>query len=473
MKAECENRTVLITGATDGLGKAAALLLAERSYRVFAAGRSAEKRAQLDALAREKKLPLETLELDVCDDASVKAAVSQVLGKASAIDVLVNNAGLVYGGAVEDLRMEDWRRQFETNFFGVIRMTQAVLPHMRERRKGRILMMSSVSGVVTPPTQGAYSASKHAIEALANALRHELYPFGIETILIEPGYIVTNIQQTAIDLARAYQEKIKSGPYAKIYATYWASAKSTRAQSKTTPEDCARIMLKAIEASGPKARYCVTPLATSVKWAKRLLTDSAVDRIMRRSYGITREKTSRKEKPLIWASLWIRNLEGKAVLALFLPHFGPRLVYGAFCVVGGGLRARELDCIDPAEVSDLVAFRLQPDILDAGNFPRHVLDAIDGFFPVVVRHIVSELVDDHVQHRFWLAEAVLHRRAARVQRTRRDSCNEYRGAERHLRAVFHGRRHLFLRNGNLASLCKAREAKQLAATGEVERLNMV
>ncbi len=289
MKAECENRTVLITGATDGLGKAAALLLAERGYRVFAAGRSAEKRAQLDALAREKKLPLETLELDVCDDASVKAAVSKALGKAGAIDVLVNNAGLVYGGAVEDLRMEDWRRQFETNFFGVIRVTQAILPHMRERRKGRILMMSSVSGFVTPPTQGAYSASKHAIEALANALRHELYPFGIETILIEPGYIVTNIQQTAIDLARAYQEKIKSGPYAKIYATYWASAKSTRVQSKTTPEDCARIMLKAIEAPRPKARYCVTPLARSVKWAKRLLTDSAVDRIMRRRYGITRE----------------------------------------------------------------------------------------------------------------------------------------------------------------------------------------
>ncbi len=150
-------------------------------------------------------------------------------------------------------------------------------------------MMSSVSGFVTPPTQGAYSASKHAIEALANALRHELYPFGIQTILIEPGYIVTNIQQTAMDLARAYQEKIKSGPYAKIYATYWANAKSTRAQSKTTPEDCARIMLEAIEASRPKARYCVTPLARSVKWAKRLLTDSAVDRIMRRRYGITRE----------------------------------------------------------------------------------------------------------------------------------------------------------------------------------------
>src|SRR5260370_34855193 len=103
----------------------------------------------------------------------------------------MKDAGLGYGGATRDLRMEDWRPQFETNFFGVLRVTQAVLPQMRERRKGRILMMSSVSGFVTPPTQGAYSASKHAIEALSNALRHELYPFGIHTILIQPGYIMT------------------------------------------------------------------------------------------------------------------------------------------------------------------------------------------------------------------------------------------------------------------------------------------
>ena len=160
---------------------------------------------------------------------------------------------------------------------------------MRERRKGRILMMSSVSGFVTPPTQGAYSASKHAIEALSNALRHELYPFGIHTILIQPGYIVTNIQNTAMNLAQAYQEKFKNGPYSKIYVSYLGSASSTRAQSKTTPEDCARVMLEAIEASRPKARYGVTSLATFAKWAKWLLTDSAADRMIRRRYGITRE----------------------------------------------------------------------------------------------------------------------------------------------------------------------------------------
>jgi NAD(P)-dependent dehydrogenase (short-subunit alcohol dehydrogenase family) len=289
MNAERATQTVLITGATDGLGKAAALLLAERGYRVFAAGRSVEKRAQLDALAKEKKLPLETLEMDVCDDDSVQGGVASIYQKAGAIDVLINNAGFVYVGAVEDLSLEDWRRQFETNFFGVIRVTQAVLPRMRERRKGRILMMSSISGFVTPPTQGAYSASKHAVEALSNALRHELYPFGIHTILIQPGYIVTNIQNTAMNLAQTYQEKFKNGPYAKIYASYIGSASSTRAKSKTTPEDCARIMLEAIETPRPKARYGVTSLATFAKWAKRLLSDSAADRMIRRRYGITRE----------------------------------------------------------------------------------------------------------------------------------------------------------------------------------------
>ena len=282
-------KSVLITGATDGLGRATALLLAERGYRVFAAGRSAEKRGQLDRLAREKKLPLESLELDVSDDASALRGVATVLAKAGAIDVLINNAGVNYTAAVEDLRMEDWRRQFETNFFGVLRVTQAVLPHMRERRRGRIVMMSSVSGFVTAPTQGAYSSSKFALEALSNALRLELYPFGVQVILIEPGYIVTGIQQAAAELAKPYTERMKSGPYAPLYARFFNNVKSSRAKSKTTPEDCARVILEGIEARKPNPRYGVTSLATVAKWLKRLLSDNAVDAIFRRRFGIVRE----------------------------------------------------------------------------------------------------------------------------------------------------------------------------------------
>ena len=280
-------KSVLITGATDGLGKALALLLAERGYRVFAAGRSTEKLAQLDAVARAKKLPLETVALDVCSDDSVGRALGHLLDKAGAIDVLVNNAGVNYTAAVEDLSMEDWRAQFETNFFGVLRVTRAVLPHMRERRSGRILMMSSISGLITAPTQGAYSSSKHALEALSNALRMELYPFGIPVVLIEPGYIVTGIGKAAADLSKPYLEK--GGPYASLYARFLISVNAARARSKTTPEDCARVMLRAIEAPRPKPRYGVTSLYHFMKWSKWLLTDSAMDGILRRRFGVVRE----------------------------------------------------------------------------------------------------------------------------------------------------------------------------------------
>lgn len=285
-------KNVLITGATDGLGKAAAVLLAQHGYRVYAAGRSAEKRRHLDELARQQKLSLETLDMDVCDDASVQEGVAAVISKAGSVDVLVNNAGIIYVTTVEDTRMEDWRRQFETNFFGVVRVTQAVLPHMRTRRSGRILMMSSVSGIITPPTHGPYSSTKHAMEGLSNALRLEMYPFGVEVILIEPGYIMTNLQNTAAELMENYAEKITAGPYARIYSGAFAGSTSARKKSKTTAEDCARVMLKAIEASSPKARYGVTPLAALAKWAKRLLPDNAIDSIIRRKYGIVRDRAN-------------------------------------------------------------------------------------------------------------------------------------------------------------------------------------
>jgi NAD(P)-dependent dehydrogenase (short-subunit alcohol dehydrogenase family) len=283
-----QQQTVLITGGTDGLGKAAALHLAERGFRIFAAGRSAEKRQELDRVAAEKKLPLETISLDVCDDASVKSAVQTVLQKTGAIDVLINNAGIGYMAVVEDLKLEDLRQQFETNLFGVLRVTQAVLPHMRERKRGRILMMSSVAGLVSPPTYGAYSSSKHALEGLSNALRLEMYPFGVEVILIEPGYIVTNFQQTAKSLAQPYVEAAPNGPYAKVYSGAWEGANKGRGGSKTTPEDCARVIREAIESSHPRARYTVTPLAAWAAFGRRILPDTLMDAFLRKKFGITR-----------------------------------------------------------------------------------------------------------------------------------------------------------------------------------------
>lgn len=288
--------SVLITGATDGLGRAAAVLLAEHGYRIFAAGRSAEKRAQLDAFARERKLPLEAIEIDVCDDLSVKRGVAAILGKVASIDVLVNNAGFGYYATVEDLRIEDLRRQFETNVFGVVRVTQAVLPKMREHRRGRIINISSVAGKVAPPLFGAYSGSKFALEGLTDALRLELYPFGIEVILIEPGYIPSGFQRVSGEVSSDYFNAAKTGPYATAYANAARSSNSGRQYSRATPEDFARIVLHAIETRHPKPRYTVTTLAGIVRWAKRILSDRVLDAAFRKHYHVRREPQRRLQR---------------------------------------------------------------------------------------------------------------------------------------------------------------------------------
>ncbi len=288
MAAPTDFSTVLITGGTDGLGRAAALLLAEQGYRVFAAGRSAEKRAALGAQARERHLPLETLEMDVCNDASVDRAVAEVHAKAGPIDVLVNNAGIAYIAVMEEVKMEDLRQQFETNFFGVVRATQRVLPEMRRRRRGRILNMSSVAGKVAIPLFGPYSSSKFALEGMSDALRLEVYPFGIDVVLIEPGYIPTNFQNTSVELSAPYAAAADESPYDMIYGNFRRAWKASTQHVRYRPEDCARVILRALRDDPPRTRYTVTRRARLVSWAKRLLPDRAFDRRLIRAFGLER-----------------------------------------------------------------------------------------------------------------------------------------------------------------------------------------
>lgn len=280
--------TVLITGGTDGLGRATALLLAENGYRVFAAGRNAAKRDALAALARERQLPLETLEMDVCEDASVSRALAQVRAGAGPIDVLVNNAGIGYLAVMEEIRMEHLKQQFETNFFALVRVTQAVLPEMRQRRCGRIINMSSAAGKIALPLFGPYSGSKFALEGMSDALRLEVYPFGIDVVLIEPGYIPTGFQGVSAELSSPYMAAGRSTPYEALYDVCRRSFKDSRSRSRYTPEDCARVVLRAVEDDPPKARYTVTRIARVASWAKRLLPDRALDRHMIRTYGLER-----------------------------------------------------------------------------------------------------------------------------------------------------------------------------------------
>lgn len=281
-----QNPAVLITGATDGLGRAMAVFLAANGYRVFAAGRSAEKRASLDQLAAERKLHLETLEMDVSDDASVSRGVGRVLARAGQIDVLINNAGVAYVAVMEEIRLDDLRRQYETNVFGVLRVTQAVLPAMRERRRGRILNISSIAGKIAAPLMGPYASSKHALEGLSDSLRLELAPFGVRVVLIEPGYIPTNMSKTSLDLSAAYAAKAEKSPYAAVYRGFRDNWKRGVTAARTTPEDCARVILRAILETPPRPRYTVTPRARFGVLAKRFLSDRMLDKRILRAMGL-------------------------------------------------------------------------------------------------------------------------------------------------------------------------------------------
>jgi NAD(P)-dependent dehydrogenase (short-subunit alcohol dehydrogenase family) len=278
--------TVLVTGGTDGLGRATALLLASEGYRVFAGGRNAHRRTVLDREANDRKLPLTTIELDVTDGDSVNRAVSEIERQAGPIEILINNAGIAIAATIEEVSLDDLRKQFETNYFATVRLAQRVLPSMRERRRGRIINMSSVAGLLGHPVMGPYSSSKHAIEGVSDALRFELMPFGIHVILIEPGYIPTNIENAAVQLSSKYVEGAEKSPYRAVYEGFRNGWAQVTKNPKFTPDDCARVILRAIRDTPPRPRYPVTSSAHVVRWMKRLLPDRTLDRMISKQFGV-------------------------------------------------------------------------------------------------------------------------------------------------------------------------------------------
>jgi NAD(P)-dependent dehydrogenase (short-subunit alcohol dehydrogenase family) len=289
-------KTALITGGTDGLGRAAAILFAERGYRVFAAGRNHERITAIDQVARERKVSLEAIELDVCDNGSVERGVAEVERRAGPVDILVNNAGIAIAAAMEEISLADLHKQFETNIFGVMRMTQRVLPEMRRRRRGRIINMSSISGKIAVPITGAYAASKHALEAISDALRLELYPFGIYVVLIEPGYIPTSMNRNAAELSSVYATNALKSPYAGVYQGFMQSWEKTRNAAKDRPEDCARVILRAAEETPPRARYAVTKRAKVGIVARRVLSDRAFDKTLKNQLGLDELREKLREQ---------------------------------------------------------------------------------------------------------------------------------------------------------------------------------
>ncbi len=280
-------KTVLITGCSTGIGHSLAQRLGQDGYTVIATARHPETLADLPvALA---------LPLDVTDSTSVAAATEEVVRRFGRIDVLVNNAGYALRGVIEEVPVEDVQAMFDVNVFGVLRMTRTVVPYMRQQGGGRIINVSSIAGKCSTPGTGAYSATKFAVEALSDALRWELAPFGIQVVIVEPGSISTPFDATAQARSRAILAN-DSSPYRALYAHAAAFAASMRRQG-AGPEVVSQVIEQAIVADRPKRRYLV-----AIPFSGRLvlrLGDGVWDLAVRRLYQITpgdqRPKEAREE----------------------------------------------------------------------------------------------------------------------------------------------------------------------------------
>jgi NAD(P)-dependent dehydrogenase (short-subunit alcohol dehydrogenase family) len=273
---------VLITGCSSGIGRAAALRLHEvapaRSLTVYATARRPDTLKDLAARG------IRTLALDVTDEASMAAAVAAVDG---GVGVLVNNAGYGLYGPVEQLSMDEVRRQFETNVFGLMRLTQLVLPGMRAAGRGRIVNVSSMGGRTTLPGGAAYHATKHAVEALSDALRIEVAPFGIDVVVVEPGPVDTPWNDVA---AASAADSRPGDPYAQFRTAVAAAFREVYTgpwrRMTSTADDIAEVIVKAATAPRPRTRYLVNGVAKSSVLLKRLLPDRAHDAFLRAQFGL-------------------------------------------------------------------------------------------------------------------------------------------------------------------------------------------
>ncbi len=268
------SKAVLITGCSTGIGRATALRLAKAGWTVYATARRAETLADL---AREG---CKTLALDVDSEDSMKAAVDEVERAHGAVGVLINNAGYSQSGAFETVPMQDVRAQFETNVFGLIRLTQLVLPGMRRQGWGRIINLSSMGGKLTLPGFGYYHATKYAVEALSDALRFEVKGFGIRVVIIEPGLIRTDFSRKVVD--GIPQAPADSGPYGPFNAAVAKTGKEAYEKGLFAwlgggPETVAKTIERALNSANPSTRYTVTASATVAMTARRILSDRLWD----------------------------------------------------------------------------------------------------------------------------------------------------------------------------------------------------
>lgn len=272
-----QTKTILITGCSSGIGLNAATRLKARNYRVFATARKSEDVAKLAAMG------LESIQMDVDDTNSIKTALNEVLKKTGGtLDALFNNAGFVQAGAVEDLSRDAMRKQFETNVFGPMELTNLVLPIMRKQGYGRIIQNTSILGIVAMPYRGAYNASKFALEGFTDTLRQELHGTQIFVSAIVPGPIHSDLRQKAL---QHYQENLakKDSVHRDIYnkmENQFFKLTASKDRFAQAPDAVADQLIRALESKKPKAHYYVTKTAHLFAFLRRVLPDCVLDALM-------------------------------------------------------------------------------------------------------------------------------------------------------------------------------------------------
>lgn len=264
-------KTVLVTGASAGIGKATAIYLAQNGYNVYGAARRVEKMNEL------KNFGIKPIALDVTNEENITSCIKEILEEAESIDILVNNAGFGSYGSIEDVSMEDARYQMEVNVFGAIRLTQLVLPKMRENRYGKIVNISSIGGKIVFPMGGWYHSTKFALEALSDSLRNEVKEFGIDVIVVEPGATKSEWGNIATDSLM----KVSGHTAYEHLATKTNKLFSQLSSGVVEPIVIAKLIKMGIEAKNPKTRYRTNQMASTVLlFLKKILSDKLMDKLI-------------------------------------------------------------------------------------------------------------------------------------------------------------------------------------------------
>ena len=273
-KDVAKKKVALVTGSSSGIGYETALMLARNGFDTYATMRNTNKYKEITEIAKKENLPLRVLKLDVTDDGSVDDAINNILNEKKSIEVVVNNAGYGLMGSIEDSSLDEIKAQFETNFFGAIRVMQKVLPIMRKQKTGTIVNVSSIAGRIGFPMGSSYVSSKFALEGLSESMSYELEQFGIRIILIEPGVINTNFAfvtpKKALDT---------NSPYSPIMNKMQENLVSTIANG-TSPKEVATIILRAITEDSPDRRYLVGNDAFELIDARKNSTDKDFEKII-------------------------------------------------------------------------------------------------------------------------------------------------------------------------------------------------